>query len=765
MASEPSAAAPPSPARALGELFLVSVLILFLELACIRWFPAHVLFLTFFTNVVLLACFLGMSVGCLAARHRRNYLLWTPGLLLLALAAGHGIEAARGYLEQHLDVGNQASPHMVYFGTEYHSHDVATFRIPIEVVGGFFFLVIALAMVGPGQELGRALDRVPNRVQAYTVNILGSVVGIVLFAAFSWLQLAPFWWFAPVVLGLGYFLIYRDRAAMRLWQWAPQVVLLLAILPLAGIHSGVYTFKDGDRERVFEFLWSPYYRIDYEHPPVRMISVNLIGHQQMRGRSDEDSPGSAYALPHLLHRDAGGKPFKDVLVIGAGSGNDLSRALQFGDPDMHIDAVEIDPVIQRLGRQDHPDQPYADPRVHPVLDDGRNFLRSSERQYDLIVYALVDSLVLQSSYSNIRLESYLFTKQAFEDVKRHLKPGGKFVMYNYFRQGWIVARLYKGLEEVFGQGNPLVLTMPYISRVEPEASFSGFTVITAGDTEPLRQAFAAHPYYWMRQMPPSPSSPNGFEDNRPKTDSERWDAFGPAEVQEPVEPLRTADDNWPFLYLRRPMIPDLSLRGMGVMGTLALILILLFLPRGKAAGGDWGILGRMFFLGAGFMLIETKAVVHMALLFGSTWIVNSVVFFAVLVMILLANLFVLKVKPQTLWPYYVGLLLTLALNVVVPLDFFLGMPRAVQVVLSCALVFAPIAFAGVIFAVSFSRTARPDHAFGANIAGAMLGGLAENTSMYLGFQLLVLVAIAFYVLSAVLSRAPAAAPAAEKKVA
>ena len=50
----------------------------------------------------------------------------------------------------------------------------------------------------------------------------------------------------------------------------------------------------------------------------------------------------------------------------------------------------------------------------------------------------------------------------------------------------------------------------------------------------------------------------------------------------------------------------------------------------------------MFFLGAGFMLVETKAVVHMALLFGSTWMVNSVVFFAVLVMILLANLFVLQ---------------------------------------------------------------------------------------------------------------------------
>src|SRR5262249_25516882 len=152
------------------------------------------------------------------------------------------------------------------------------------------------------------------------------------------------------------------------------------------------------------------------------------------------------------------------------------------------------------------------------------------------------------------------------------------------------------------------------------------------------------------------------------------------------------------------------------------------------------------------MLIETKAVVHMALLFGGTWIVNSVVFFAVLVGILLANLFVLRFRPEKLWPYYVGLFVTLALNCVVPLDFFLGWPRLAQVIASCVLVFAPIGFAGVIFAVSFRRTAQADRAFGANIAGAMLGGLAENTSMLLGFQYLVLVAIGFYALSAVFSR-------------
>src|SRR5271166_1703595 len=145
------------PARALGELFLISLLILFMELACIRWFPAHVLFLTFFTNTVLLACFLGMSVGCLAAGRPRNYLALTPALLALALAAAHGVEHLMAADSQaRIDVGAQTSPQVVYFGTEAAGQDVARFMIPLEVIGGFFFTVIALAMVGPGQTLGRA---------------------------------------------------------------------------------------------------------------------------------------------------------------------------------------------------------------------------------------------------------------------------------------------------------------------------------------------------------------------------------------------------------------------------------------------------------------------------------------------------------------------------------------------------------------------------------------------------------------------------------
>src|SRR5256885_15144762 len=147
------------------------------------------------------------------------------------------------------------------------------------------------------------------------------------------------------------------------------------------------------------------------------------------------------------------------MIIGAGSGNDVSAALRAGVK--RADAVEIDPRIYEIGRRLHPDKPYADARVTVRLDDGRSFARTTPGKYDLAVYALVDSLVLHSGYSSLRLENFLFTREAFEDVKRTLKPGGVFAMYNYYRQGWVIGRLKTMAEKVFGKENgPIVISLP-----------------------------------------------------------------------------------------------------------------------------------------------------------------------------------------------------------------------------------------------------------------------------------------------------------------
>ena len=69
-----------------SELFCVSFAILFLELACIRWFGSQVMFLTFFSNLVLMACLLGMSVRLLAAARQPGFVRWVIPLTVVAVA-------------------------------------------------------------------------------------------------------------------------------------------------------------------------------------------------------------------------------------------------------------------------------------------------------------------------------------------------------------------------------------------------------------------------------------------------------------------------------------------------------------------------------------------------------------------------------------------------------------------------------------------------------------------------------------------------------
>src|SRR6185436_5008618 len=118
------------------------------------------------------------------------------------------------------------------------------------------------------------------------------------------------------------------------------------------------------------------------------INVNGIPHQEAKSVAARLSQIELYNQPYEV---ANPHP-ADVLVIGAGSGTDVAAALASGAT--HVDAVEIDPRIQEIGQELHPDHPYDDPRVEVHIDDGRAFLERTDRRYDLIVLALPDSLTL-----------------------------------------------------------------------------------------------------------------------------------------------------------------------------------------------------------------------------------------------------------------------------------------------------------------------------------------------------------------------------------
>ena len=729
-ASAPTAASyAPGASRLAGQnLFLVGFLVMFLELACIRWFAATVIFLQFFTNVALIACFLGMSCGCLAARQRRNWLAHFPLTALASIVAAFAVfYVFHRWSGLAIDVGHQASPQEVFFATEYRNPDVAQFTIPIEYIAAVFFILIALMFVGLGQTLGRAFDAYPNRVVGYTLNVGGSLVGIVGFSVASFLQAPPPVWFAISCGGIAY-LLYQTGGLTT-----ARAVLLLALLAaVAG--SDVYRSRRG-----VEMRWSPYYAV--ERNPQNGITVNTIGHQRM---VPFDDGGSIYSLIHLLQKHSGGAPFRDVLIIGAGSGNDIDHALRFG---VHsIDAVEIDPVIQDIGFRNNPDRPYQDPRVIAHSDDGRHFLKTTNKKYDLIVYALVDSLVLHSGYANIRLESYLFTDQAFLDVKNALKPDGTFVTYNYFRQGWIVQRIATMAESVFGC-KPIIVSLPYQETLK-SSSPAGRTMVISGCNPNIRDAFDRHKVFWLNTVPPANLNVDGFAvqpEDMPPEQQKNWQKIAPTTLINDQGSPVIATDNWPFLYLQGRLIPNLNIRSMIMLGALGLAMVYLFLPKGSGRLQDQG---RMFFLGAGFMLLETKAVVELALLFGSTWFVNSLVFFTVLLLALLANLFVIKWPPARLTWHYAGLFAILAVGVLVPLSVFLSGGLFWRYVVPCVLALGPMFFAGIIFARSFRDTSDPDQAFGSNIAGSVVGGLSESFSMLTGFRYLLALAMLFYMLSA-----------------
>ena len=464
----------PTRRRASIELFLISFFILFLELACIRWLGSTVIFLTFFTNIVLMACFLGVSVGCLAASRRWSWMgAFIPLAILMAASAVGFLWAYSTFSQVMIDVGSQQSPQLIYFGTDARVRDPSSWVVPMELLAAYFFVLVALLFIGPGQEMGRRFAAIDGRIVAYTADIAGSLAGIAVFGSFSYFRVPAWTWF---LLAVAIGIVFVPRRHLLLQAMGGLAVLgLIALADWPRDALGVPT----------EVFWSPYYQVRFK-PRYLSIDVNNLGHQ---GMLPVERAGPAYFLPHLLSRDAGNKPFEDVMIIGAGSGNDVAAALASGAS--HVDAVEIDPVINELGRLHHPNRPYSDPRVSIHLDDGRGFVRTTTSRYDLISYAVVDSLALHSSYSSVRLESFLFTEQAFRDIKAKLKPGGVFAMYNFYRQGWVVGRLVRLVETVFGSP-PIVVSLPYQNVISPNNNQRDYiTFLLVGD--PASEVVAIDP--------------------------------------------------------------------------------------------------------------------------------------------------------------------------------------------------------------------------------------------------------------------------------
>jgi SAM-dependent methyltransferase len=637
------------------RLLLASSLMLLVELALIRWTAANNVHLIYLTNFVLLASFLGIGVGFLRGTAGRDLFPVAPvalaALVVFMLAFPVSVTAFSGDRQLEGLFGLRALPMWV--------------SLPL------IFGLTVTVMATIAEEVARTFARFPP-LEAYRLDILGSLAGIVAFTVLSFLQLPPLAWGLAAAAG---FVVLLGRRARR-WQWAGLgvVVLLLGVQSLLPLYH-----------------WSPYNKVRAtERPAERALSVsaNNVPHQVARPVEGLRTAAPFYFFPYR-HLPAG--TLDEVLVIGAGTGNDVAVALANGA--RHVDAVEIDPALQRLGRDRHADRPYLDPRVTAHINDGRAFLEQTSRRYDLVVLALTDSLTVVSGQSSLRLENYLFTVEAITKARDRLRPDGVFAMYNYY-EPWLLQRYAGTVASVFGSAPCLEVGDPLGGRRQ--------AVLTIAADGGVANCAAT----WQR----------------------------PAVVPEP------ATDDHPFPYVTGRSIPQLYL------WTLALILVASVALVRRVAGPLRGMRPflDLWFMGAAFLLLETKNVVQFALLFGTTWFVNAAVFAGILLSVLAAVEVARRVRLPRPGYLYLALLAALAVTWAVPPEALLALSAPVRFLAATVVAFTPIFLANLVFAQRFKDTGASTVAFGANLLGAMVGGMLEYLSLLWGYRsLLVLVAVLY----------------------
>jgi SAM-dependent methyltransferase len=684
-----------------ARTFLASFLVLFLEVALIRWMPAYIRLLSYFSNFILLASFLGIGIGCLLAPARLRLFRRFPAVQAAVIAAVY-------FFRLEVSVPTAGS---IYFSSGTAEKVVLvenTMLLPV------LFIIVAALFATLAQRMGREMAQLPP-LQAYTINLAGSLAGVVALGVISWMELPPTVWFGVAFAAAVPLLLTPETEATRTGSAAPR----RASMPMIALDLALLAFSLG---LVFVMargaIWSPYYKITVSKQAAdTVVEVNNIFHQSMAPVEQKEY---FYQWPYSVFGDT----FQDVLILGAGSGTDVAAALRHGV--RHVDAVEIDPAIIRLGREHHPDHPYSDPRVTVINDDARHYLRTTRKHYDLVVFALIDSLTMQSSFSGVRLESYMFTVESFRAVRDRLNPDGVLIVYNYFREPWLVDRLANTAAEAFGE-EPRV-------HVHEARAFLG--VLMAGPR--------------LKQLTAPPRVPDQV------TAYNQSHAPSPARIHQRNPAIEPATDDWPFLYMRDRHLPRHYAINLAIVLAVSAVSVLLTLwVLGERAGprGAWS--WQFFLLGAGFMLLETKSIIQFALLWGSTWVVASLAIASVLTMALVANFIVARREIRRPWVVGGVLVALLAANYFVPVGRVGFDSRVAESIFYALLVFSPILCAGLLFGSAIAKSTSLTSDYGTNLLGAMVGGVGEYLSLITGYRALLLV-IALCYIGAVAARPKAA---------
>lgn len=685
-----------------SRLALISLFGLFLELLMIRWVSSEITIFAYFKNFVLIACYLGFGLGCYLSRRPINLMALCVPLITLGLLCEFPSDGLRDAVRQ-LAGSIGAISQVDYWGVP--SLPLNIHNVAGAFSGSFFvvcvFGVIALLFIPVGQLVGWFLEHASDGIFGYTVNILASLAGIVLFTLLCFEFQPPSIWF----------LVAGAAAGCLLWKlpklrWAALATFFLCVV--------LTSLSVGQDTKVY---WSPYQKLTVR--PERdkgelvgwQIRTNSTWYQQILDLSDRFVAAhpdrfrngaikwNPYNLPYLFYSHPA-----SVLVLGSGTGNDVAAALRNGAGD--VTAVEIDPLILQLGRKLHPEQPYSSPRVHTILNDARSYVQNTDQHFDLIVFSLLDSHTTSSYYSTIRIDNYVYTSEALRRTKALLKPGGLMIIKFAVLTPWIGGRLNELAQAVF-DNPPLRIATAQTSYTTP-----GYFLIL-GSQQRIADALK------------DPELAGYVAAN--------------SNVQTQSAALTT--DDWPYFYQHEPGIPASVI----IISAALIVLCCIFL--GKTGTPIGSLQWHFFFLGTAFMLLEAQIVSRMALLFGTTWVVNSIVISGLMVVIVAANLIV-RWRPNIAVKFaYIGIFVSiLAAYAIPPEAFFLGSLWAKVVASTCALCL-PVFFAGIVFIVSFARQGFRSEALGSNLLGALLGGMLESVSMWTGMKSILILVALFYALS------------------
>jgi spermidine synthase len=691
-------------------ILLISIFGLFLELLFIRWISTEIRIFAYLQNTILVVCFLGLGFGMFTSSKpieiKRSVI---PMSLLLLLMAIPITKSALGSISDMLSVLNDF---VIWNNQVINNISTLLTYLVLGLLLTYLLLVFIVDIFVPvGRILGRLMNNHSNPIWAYSINIFGSILGTWAFVLLSFFYLPPLAWFL-VAGGLMIPFILWSKTNKRI-----SFALLAATILLSWFASQM--------PNSLNVIWSPYQKLVVSLSKIGevgqyTITVNNTGYQaildlspsQIASKPDKYPPEfrgiSQYDLPALLHPNP-----KSILIVGAGSGNDVAGALRHNVPS--VTAVEIDPAIIGIGRALHPERPYLSSNVHIINDDARSFFATTDQRFDVISFGLLDSHTT-TAMTNARLDHYVYTLESIRQAKSRLNNGGIMVLSFEAQKPFIADRIRLALIEVFGE-EPIIFRIPY-------SSFGwGGVVFVTGDMNTIQQQLHKNQDLALYIQHFQQTYPLTFNNN-----------------------INITTDDWPYIYLESPRIPTLYFLLIGLM-------IILFIrsyrkwDASTAIEPSSRVFQHFFFLGSAFLLLEVQNISKASVVLGNTWQVNAIIISSILCMALLANWIAYKFPKISLSLVYILLIGSCVSLYFVDLARFGFLPYFTKAVVVGTLTSLPMLFSGIVFIHSFATIPEKSHALGANLMGALMGALLQSMTFITGIKALLLVVAVFYFLA------------------